>query len=275
MINVKRKKVLFLCHSNSATSQIAAALLKDKAEEKFEVFSAGTNPSDIDIRAVDVLRQFGLKANNLVCQNIETFKTKTFDYVITLCEKTTSECRNFPNTAQQFSWDLPEPKARLGNNPFVNTLIELNSRLSMFISIEQQSAKPDSGVEITLKEENKEQLFAFDPVCFYKSLTDDIRLKTLMLTHYHGELCVCELMAALAEESQPKVSRNLAVLKKSNIIIARKHGQWVFYRINPALPQWAKLVIAHTTESNVAMIYQALQRLSSMKGRPNKASFCK
>lgn len=56
--------------------------------------------------------------------------------------------------------------------------------------------------------------------------------------HYHGELCVCELMEGLNEANQPKVSRNLAVLKKSQIIVDRKHGQWVFYRINPALPLW-------------------------------------
>ncbi len=96
-----------------------------------------------------------------------------------------------------------------------------------------------------------------------------------MLSHYHGELCVCELMEALAEDSQPKVSRNLALLRKSDIITARKHGQWVFYRINPQLPLWAKSIIATTTENNTAMISEPLQRLAKMKNRPNKDSFCK
>ena len=64
-----------------------------------------------------------------------------------------------------------------------------------------------------------------------------------------GELCVCELMQALDEDSQPKVSRNLALLKKANILSDRKHGQWVFYRINSALPLWIKSVIAQTTEN--------------------------
>jgi ArsR family transcriptional regulator len=96
-----------------------------------------------------------------------------------------------------------------------------------------------------------------------------------MLAHYHGELCVCELMESLDQTSQPKVSRNLAVLKKAKIITDRKHGQWVFYQINPALPLWAKRVIAQTTENNVALINLELQRLNIMKNRPDKVSFCK
>jgi hypothetical protein len=81
-------------------------------------------------------------------------------------------------------------------------------------------------------------------------------------------------MEALKEDSQPKVSRNLAVLKKSKVIIDRKHGQWVFYCINPELPQWAKSVIAQTTENNVLLINSELQRLDNMKNRPDKANFC-
>ena len=39
-----------------------------------------------------------------------------------------------------------------------------------------------------------------------------------MLAHYYGELCVCELMEALEEDSQPKVSRNLQCLKKPKLL---------------------------------------------------------
>ncbi|MGO1251147.1 metalloregulator ArsR/SmtB family transcription factor, partial [Psychrobacter sp.] len=114
-----------------------------------------------------------------------------------------------------------------------------------------------------------------DPIAFYKSLTDDVRLKALMLIEYHGELCVCELMEALQEDSQPKISRNLAVLKKANVIMDRKHGQWVFYRINPELPLWAQSVIAQTTENNTPMIGNEIRRLDTMQDRPNRDSFCK
>jgi ArsR family transcriptional regulator len=280
MKSLKKQKVLFLCTANSARSQMAEALLRHKAGDKFDVFSAGTHPDDVDLRAIDALRQFGLDAKNLVSKNINVFKGQAFDYVITLCDKANNECRSYPDAGKQLAWDFPDPKTRLGSQPFSATLHELNNRLSMFLLVEEKSLDLTTLDQTNAAHKNiidapTHRQIDFDPLSFYKCLTDDIRLKTLMLTHYHGELCVCELMEALEEDSQPKVSRNLAVLKKSTLLSHRKHGQWVFYRINPELPIWAKAVIAQTTENNVKLIYSELQRLDKMKTRPDRVSFCK
>ena len=159
----------------------------------------------------------------------------------------------------------PILKSRHQEHAFAKTLQEIDDLISLFLAAElpQLNTAVDDEAAIDL-----------EPTLFYKSLTDDIRLKALMLTHYHGELCVCELMTALDEESQPKLSRNLAVLKKADIITGRKHGQWVFYRINPQLPQWAKTVIAQTTRHNLALISDSINSLKSMNDRPSKNKFC-
>jgi protein-tyrosine-phosphatase/DNA-binding transcriptional ArsR family regulator len=270
-----KKNILFICSGNSARSQMAEAILRHKAGELFNVFSAGTHPDVVDARAINALNEFGVDTSNLVSKNITTFHGKSFDYVITLCDKAIEECRSFSGAGKQLAWDLPDPKRNPNSNAFSITLAELNNRLSMFIQVEHNKVNSvDSAKLNNIAEENK-QLTDFDPITFYKSLTDTIRLKTLMMTYYHGELCVCELMEAMEESSQPKVSRNLAVLKKANVIIDRKHGQWVFYRINPELPSWAKSVIAQTTENNIPLIKQELHCLDKMKNRPDKASFCK
>ena len=273
--NTSRQKVLFLCTGNSARSQMAEALLKHKAGEHFEVHSAGTQPDAVDVRAIDALVKFGVDTKGLASKNVTTFEGIAFDYVITLCNKANNECRSYPNAVKQLAWDFPDPKERAGNNPFSTTLTELNSRLSMFLSVEKNAISPESTPQINSITEVNNQLTDFEPISFYKCLTDDIRLKALMLTHYHGELCVCELMEAMEEGSQPKVSRNLAVLKKAKVITDRKHGQWVFYRINPELPLWAKSVIAETTENNISQIHNELQRLAKMQNRPDRANFCK
>ena len=279
MKSLKKQKVLFLCTGNSARSQMAEALLRHKAGDKFDVFSAGTHPEYVDLRAIDALRQFGLMDKNfaakeLVSKNVKVFEGQVFDYVITLCDKANNECRSYPNAGKQLAWDFPDPKTRSGSNPFSATLNELNNRLSMFLLVEEKSINFANSAPTNIVDKAAHQLTDFDPIAFYKCLTDDIRLKTLMLTHYHGELCVCELMEALKEDSQPKVSRNLAVLKKSKVITDRKNGQWVFYRINPELPLWAKSVVAQTTENNVILINSELHRLNDMKNRPDKANFC-
>jgi len=273
-----KRSVLFLCTGNSARSQMAEALLNDKASDLFDVFSAGTNPENIDLRAIEALKQFGIETGKLTSKGIDTFTGRVFDYVITLCDKASVECRDFPSAIQQFSWDFTDPKKRSGHIPFTSTLNELNNRITMFLLVEEglSTQTSDADLSLSVTKENDDTIIdSLNPIDFYKNFTDEIRISTLMLSHYHGELCVCELMSALAEDSQPKVSRNLALLKKSNIITARKHGQWVFYRINPKLPLWAKSVIAETTENNIHLINRAIQRLAKMKNRPNKANFCK
>ncbi|MBL4899002.1 MAG: metalloregulator ArsR/SmtB family transcription factor [Colwellia sp.] len=275
MNKTNKKSVLFICSENAARSQMAEALLRHMAGDIFTVCSAGTQPDEIDPRTINTLIKFGVDAKNLSSKNINIFKDQTFDYVITLCNNANEECRSYTNAAKQLAWDLPNPTKRSDSNPFSVTFNELNNRLSMFLQVEKSVINLTSAAQKNSVAEVKNPLSDFEPISFYKSLTDNIRLKTLMLTHYHGELCVCELMEAIEEGSQPKVSRNLAILKKAKVITDRKHGQWVFYRINPELPLWAKSVIAQTTENNIPLIMNEISRLDKMKNRPDKAGFCK
>lgn len=262
-------KVLFICTGNSARSLMAEALLRSKADKQFEVSSAGTHPEQVDDRALAALTSFGLPKKSLKSKSIDEFEGQVFDYVITLCDKANQECRTYPGAINQMAWDFSDPKVRTGNNPFLDTLYEINNRISMFILVEEKENQKKH------KHKSTNVVSTLNPTTFFKGLTDEIRLEALMLTHYHGELCVCELMEALEEPSQPKMSRNLSVLKKAQIITDRKNGKWVFYRINPELPLWAKSVIAQTTENNIPLISAHLQRLAKMENRPDKARFCK
>ncbi|WP_281269064.1 metalloregulator ArsR/SmtB family transcription factor [Thalassotalea euphylliae] len=261
-----KQRVLFLCTGNSARSQMAEAILRTKAGDYFEVFSAGTHPDGVDERTLATLTKFGLSTDNLQSKSIEDIESLAFDYVITLCDQAMQECRSFDTDGEQIAWDFPDPKSRQGVEPFTTTYTELTNRIEMFLKL-----NGEQGSEL---EVDKAQQMTLEPIVFYKCLTDDIRLKTLLLTNYFGEICVCELMEALDEESQPKVSRNLAVLKKAGVLTTRKNGQWVFYRINPELPLWAKQVVSQTLENNVELIKPDLTRLVTMDNRPDKASFC-
>ncbi len=80
------------------------------------------------------------------------------------------------------------------------------------------------------------------PLELFKCLSDETRLTMLLLVNQQQELCVCELTDVL-QVSQPKISRHLAALKKQSLLLDRKSGQWVFYRVNPDLPQWVFNVI--------------------------------
>ncbi|QYK01817.1 metalloregulator ArsR/SmtB family transcription factor [Shewanella psychrotolerans] len=107
----------------------------------------------------------------------------------------------------------------------------------------------------------------------FKALSDDTRLLSLLLIHAEGELCVCELMAAL-DESQPKISRHLAQLRKAELLSDRRQGQWVFYRINPGLAPWALNVIEQTRAGNQSLLARGLARLQQMGQRPERVKAC-
>lgn len=98
------------------------------------------------------------------------------------------------------------------------------------------------------------------PLSFFKCLADDTRLKTLLLIAQKHELCVCELHDAL-DVSQPKMSRHLAELRKCKLLDGERRGQWVYYRLHPELPNWAKDVLDKTLEHNDAYLANSIARL--------------
>ena len=77
-----------------------------------------------------------------------------------------------------------------------------------------------------------------NPDLMFESLADTTRRRMLVLLLKHGELCVCDLFNVL-NLAQPKVSRHLAILRESYLLISRKQGTWVYYRLNPEMPLWA------------------------------------
>lgn len=99
------------------------------------------------------------------------------------------------------------------------------------------------------------------PLSFYKCLSDDTRLKSLLLITLKKELCVCELVVAL-KLSQPKISRHLAQLRKCQLLIDERRGRWVYYQINPNLPPWAHQVLQLTAASEPSYLHNALNNLA-------------
>ena len=102
-----------------------------------------------------------------------------------------------------------------------------------------------------------------------KLLSDLTRLRSLMLLMQEGELCVCELTYALGE-IQPKISRHLASLRDTQVVIDQRAGQWIYYRINPKLPDWATAILTATLKGMQLekQFKDDLRKLHSMPDRP-------
>ena len=64
----------------------------------------------------------------------------------------------------------------------------------------------------------------------FKALSDATRLRIVKLLE-RGELCVCDIVAAL-DIVQPRASFHLGVLREAGLIKDRKQGKWIHYRLN-------------------------------------------
>ncbi|KQQ49881.1 ArsR family transcriptional regulator [Pseudomonas sp. Leaf127] len=111
------------------------------------------------------------------------------------------------------------------------------------------------------------------PTTLFKCLADDTRTRITLLVVSEGELCVCELTAAL-ELSQPKISRHLALLRSAGLLMDRRQGQWVYYRLHPDLPDWVTAVLKDVVDANQHWLEAEARRLCRMDGRPVNQALC-
>jgi ArsR family transcriptional regulator len=107
---------------------------------------------------------------------------------------------------------------------------------------------------------------------FFSALANDTRLRCLMLLSRHDQLCVCELTHALGA-SQPHISRHLAQLRELGLVTDSRRGLWVYYRINPAIPSWAKAVLDKTASGteDTSPFVEDEAMLEAMANRPGDA----
>ncbi|SFR81189.1 transcriptional regulator, ArsR family [Marinobacter daqiaonensis] len=248
-----KRRVLFVCTANSARSLMAEALLRDMAGDRFEVASAGTEPTRPHPMALQVLSEAGIAVDGLHSKHLADLQGEYWDYVITLCEKASRECGAVCLPAQQIAWDFPDPAPANRHATFALTLKGLKERISLFALVHQK--------ETGLKTVN------YNPVTVFKALSDELRLAALLLIREQEKLCVCELTEAL-DVSQPKVSRHLATFREIGLLETERQGQWVYYYLNPRLPGWLTQVLTETAAGNATLIDTPLARLRAMVDRP-------
>lgn len=86
----------------------------------------------------------------------------------------------------------------------------------------------------------------FNSELFFAALADRTRLRLLNLMR-DGEVCVCFFAEALGTNN-PKISRHLAYLKRASLVVGRRQGKWMHYRISAPANTKAAEVFAATLE---------------------------
>jgi arsenate reductase len=106
-----KKRILILCTGNSARSQMAEGLMRHDSGDRFEVFSAGTHPSNVRPEAIAVMREIGIDIGGHRSKSVDEFVDQRFDIVLTVCDHARESCPVFPGASRviHHTFDDPPP----------------------------------------------------------------------------------------------------------------------------------------------------------------------
>lgn len=133
-----RKRVLFVCTHNSARSQIAEGLLRSWAGDLFEVFSAGTQPTEVRPETIAVMAEIGIDISAHRPNHLAEFRGQSFDWLIMVCDRAWQECSAVPGVETPAHWGIEDPTEATGDweerlAAFRRVRTDIGNRLHMFI----------------------------------------------------------------------------------------------------------------------------------------------
>ena len=128
---MEKERVLFLCTGNSARSQMAEALLRKMAGDRFEVHSAGLEPKGIHPLTVKVMKEIGYPLEGQSSKGVNIYLGKVlFHYLITVCDHAEQNCPTaWPGVNQRLHWSFEDPAAYKGSE---------EEKLSRFREVREQ-----------------------------------------------------------------------------------------------------------------------------------------
>jgi arsenate reductase len=109
-----KKKILFLCTGNSARSQMAEGLMRHLRGNKFEVFSAGSDPQGVHPLAVEAMAEIGIDIAAQRSKHLDEYGEETFNYIVTLCDHAAKTCPVFAGKGERRHKSFPDPAAAEG-----------------------------------------------------------------------------------------------------------------------------------------------------------------
>ena len=110
-----RLSVLFLCTHNSARSQMAEGLLRDRYGDRYEVYSAGVEATEVRPLAIEVMREVGVDLTGHTSKRIDDLGDATFDVVVTVCDHAREACPHLPARRLNLHEGFEDPSAASGS----------------------------------------------------------------------------------------------------------------------------------------------------------------
>ncbi|MCB9616766.1 MAG: metalloregulator ArsR/SmtB family transcription factor [Sandaracinus sp.] len=106
-----------------------------------------------------------------------------------------------------------------------------------------------------------------DAAELFAALADETRLRMLVVLQELGELCACDLETGL-EVTQSRASRHLSTLRRAGLVLDRREGPFVYYRLAEPLPHVAREALASLFAARLAESRVDLARTKKHRRSP-------
>lgn len=88
---------------------MAEGLLRHYANDRFDIFSAGTHPSHVHPTSIKVMNEWGIDISHHTSDHVDDYLHKGIHIVITVCDYAKEICPTFPGPIEQVHWSIPDP----------------------------------------------------------------------------------------------------------------------------------------------------------------------
>jgi len=136
----KKKRVLILCTGNSCRSQMAEALWRHLGGDRWEAFSAGSNPAGyVHPFAIRAMADIGVDITGQTSKHVGEFAEEAFDVVVTVCDGAKEACPTFPHARRMLHWPFEDPAHAAGSESeklavFQRVRNEIRTRIAEYLA---------------------------------------------------------------------------------------------------------------------------------------------
>lgn len=112
---------------------MAEGLLSGFYGDKYEAYSAGIEPTEVNPYAIKAMAELGIGMSKHRPKSIKEFRGKSFDYVITVCDHAKKTCPFFPG-AEILHKGFEDPIEFKGNeNEIMEKIRQVRDEIKLWI----------------------------------------------------------------------------------------------------------------------------------------------
>ena|ERR1043165_1600755 len=139
-----KRRILFLCTGNSCRSQMAEGIMNAIGGDRFEAYSAGTQPAGyVHSLAIEALAGMHIDISKATSKSLDVYLDDPWDMIITVCDDAKEACPVFPGQAVTAHWGFEDPAMFEGTDEqkrrfYKDTAMQIEWRIRLLLDLPEE-----------------------------------------------------------------------------------------------------------------------------------------